>query len=198
MRGLLDLVQRDSIADQRHVAVALVDRRLNDGVGQAEYRPAADVSWCATRFAAPSSLPLITHSSDRPEAVSAGDVHIVRRAPHQSNRIFADPLQPLVPFLQDPALERGIMWLTLIGSPVSVSGIRQISAALMLQIEDLGKRMRRAGEGAGWVTGIAPPARPRPRPRAIIRPRRNCAPLRAAMIVRRKRNPERCLGSWGH
>ena len=38
------------------------------------------------------------------------------------------------------------MWLTLIGSPVSGSGIRQTSAACVLQVEDVGQGMGGAGE----------------------------------------------------
>ena len=38
------------------------------------------------------------------------------------------------------------MWLTLIGSPVSGSGIRQSSACRVLQVEHLGQRLGRAAQ----------------------------------------------------
>ena len=71
------------------------------------------------------------------------------------------------------------MWLTLIGSPVSGSGIRQIVGVLVMQIEDLGQRVRGAGElgmvdDVGDALAVDPDLARRPAgPSEIARP---CVP----------------------
>ena len=83
-----------------------------------------------------------------PGEAGEGDVHVVGRAPHQPDRQLGRPPQRSGDAGRGRRAERGIMWLTLIGSPVSGSRHRQSSAASCCRSKTaarLARRRRRPG-----------------------------------------------------
>jgi len=100
-------------------------------------------------LAAPASLPLIA-----PFVGAAGEpgichVHVVGSAfPSGRPRIRRRGAARCAGRSRS-AFERGIMWLTAIGSPVSGSAIRQSPGVLVMQVVNRGDRAGRARAGPG-------------------------------------------------
>ena len=75
------------------------------------------------------------------------DVHVVGRAAHQPHGRLGDARdRPRLRRFRS-STERGSMWLMLIGSPVSGSGIRHSSAYGVLAVEHTGQGAGRTAQG---------------------------------------------------
>ena len=80
--------------------------------------------------------------------------------------------------------DRGIMWLTLIGSPVSGSGMRQTAAASCCRSKREATK-RAAPAKAGWPATSLTRSSPTQTRRSSFRPRRKSSPVRAGMAILR-------------
>ena len=123
-----------------------VHRWMDDRVGQRQIGARQHASGSAPGCPRPRSLPSIDHSSLRAGEAGEGDIHVVRRAAHQPDGKLRDRAPGRHAGARGPARDRGIMWLTLIGSPVSGSGIRQTSAAACCRSNTAAIAVRGAGE----------------------------------------------------
>ena len=145
VRSVGDFVQCDLVARRRHVALGLVDSRMNYGVGQRDVAAREellirDEIRRATLVAADS--PLFGAAREARER----DIHIVWRAAHQADGELGDSLQACVTALEVGARARNHVAQV---DRLAGLGIRHQAdvARLMLQVEDLRHRIRRAGEG---------------------------------------------------
>ena len=181
VRGVVDLVQRDVVAGRGTSprALSIVGWMI---VCVSERSRRRSSFWNATRLAAPRSLPSTRPLVGAPGEAGERHVQVVGRAAHEPDACTRRCARGSAWRRSRSALERGIMWLTLIGSPVSGSGIRQTSACLVLQVEELGHGPRRAREGRDGRRRRAR-ARRRPRSRVVLSPSRNCFPVRAGMRI---------------
>ncbi len=125
--GVGDLAQGIGIAGLRRVAHRLVDGRLHDGVGERDVVAAQELLVGDQPFGAGLVAMVAPFAAIAGEA-RVGDVHVVGRAAHQADRILGDAAQRLAARSRS-SRERGIMWLTGMGSPVSSSGISRMSDA---------------------------------------------------------------------
>ena len=142
--GVADLAQDDVVLLARDLVLRLVDRRMDQRVGQADVVPAQEflVFDLARGARLVAVLRPFVRAAGEP---GIGDVHVVRRAPHHADGVFRDAAQAAMPPLHVVRRARDH-----VADIDQLAGLRvreqAVVGGLVLQVEDRGHALGGARE----------------------------------------------------